>query len=618
MTPMHALWDHACEELGWVWQRCRGRLPSAIALSLAFKAVNLILLAPLAAAILRYCLVRWGRASVGNFELVAFFVSPVGLAALLGTGSILLASLYMEISGLVRLLAGGELRWWQAFAGSTRLLPRLVLLGLRQTALYVLWATPFLVAIAVVHWLLWSGKDINGLIILKPPEFWWGVLLAGLIAVAYGLLALWLLTGRIFAVPILTLETGTPVSVALRASVERARGGRLRCAGTLAAWAVAQGLLAFALMGLLHWLLWSALSKSGGTLWSVMLLTLAALTVQAIAAMFLSVLANVTFAAVVLSLYRQTAPAGALAAAPPAARALPRASFGWLVGTALVAIAVLAPAVSFLAIRDLELSEGLEITAHRAGAARAPENSVAALKLAIADSADWAEIDVQLTADKALVVMHDIDLARIGGGNRRVDQVTLAEIRALDIGAAGGLQFASSQFAGERVPTLQEILAAADGRIRLNVELKPHSRPDADELTRRVIAELRAADMLSRCRLCSQSYESLVLARQLAPTLKVGYIVATAVGDPAALDVHFLMVKSNLATRQLVDRARLRGISIHAWTVNDPAQVRPLVDAGVANLITDDPARIRAELDRIFALSAPERLLLRAHDAMTW
>ena len=92
--------------------------------------------------------------------------------------------------------------------------------------------------------------------------------------------------------------------------------------------------------------------------------------------------------------------------------------------------------------------------------------------------------------------------------------------------------------------------------------------------------------------------------------------MATAVGDPAKLDVNFLMVKSTLATRALVDRARLRNIAVHAWTVNDPAQVGPLLDAQIANLITDDPARMRAQLDEIRALSTAQRLLLRARHSL--
>jgi glycerophosphoryl diester phosphodiesterase len=233
------------------------------------------------------------------------------------------------------------------------------------------------------------------------------------------------------------------------------------------------------------------------------------------------------------------------------------------------------------------------------------------LERAIADKADWVEIDVQLTADQKLVVLHDIDLLRFGGGSRRVDQATLAEIQALDVGS----RF-SPEFAGERMPTLREFLDAAKNRVRLNIELKPHSPADALELARRVIAELRETRMLPHCRLCSQSFESLQLARQLEPELEVGFVVATSIGDPTRLNVNFLMVKSSLATRQLVDRGATRGIKIHAWTVKDLELVAPLLDNGVANIITDDPAGIRARLDEIRALSTPERLLLRARHAV--
>ena len=326
----------------------------------------------------------------------------------------------------------------------------------------------------------------------------------------------------------------------------------------------------------------------------------------------LSVLANISFVGIVLSLYRQVSSAGTLPEQSPPPLTPRRPLFGWQLAGALLAGAAVAVILSLLSIRDLNLDENLEITAHRAGAAGAPENTIAALNRAIADGADWAEIDVQLTADKKLIIMHDIDLARVGGGSRRVDQATQEEIQALDVGTPFG-----KQYAGERIPTLQEMLAAASDRIRLNIELKPHDAADALELTLRVIDELRQAKMVTRCRMCSQSYESLQLVRQLEPELPVGYIVATSIGDSTKLDVNFLMVKSKLATRDLVDRAGLRGIAIHAWTVNDPSEVAPLLDAGIANLITDDPARMRSQFDEIRGLSAPERLLLRAAHSLS-
>lgn len=607
---IHAMWEYTRSEIGWIWERCRNQFRSALALSLAFKALNLLLLAPLATIILSYCLTRWGRASVGNFELVSFLISPEGIAALLGVGAVLVASLYLELAGMLRLLADNRLHWWQAFHSSTKLFLRLVQLGLRQLGVYLALATPFLAGIAIVYWLFWSGKDLNGLIILKTPAFWWGAVFAGAIAAAYALLALQVFLRRLYAVPILVFEPGLSVSQALRQSIERSRGTIAGCASAIAIWALMQGVLAAAILGLLQVVLSSILNTSGASLATAVLFTGLALVINAVVATILSVLANLTFAGVVLSLYRQVAPSSAFdqhtrAPAPLEAR------FGWILGGVLTAVAALATGLSVLAIHDQKLNEVLEITAHRAGAAGAPENTVVALKQAIADRADWAEIDVQLTGDKAIIVLHDIDLARVGGGNRRVDQATFEEVRELDVGTSVG-----QQFAGERIPTLEEFLIAASDKIRLNVELKPHSKQDGEELTPRVIDEIRAAKMVDRCRLCSQSYESLQLARQLEPRLEVGYIAGAAVGDLAKLDVNFLMVKSSLATRELVDRAHLRNIAIHAWTVNEPAQVGPLLDAGVANVITDDPAKIRAQSEQIGALNTIQRLLLRAHHAL--
>jgi glycerophosphoryl diester phosphodiesterase len=283
----------------------------------------------------------------------------------------------------------------------------------------------------------------------------------------------------------------------------------------------------------------------------------------------------------------------------------------WLIPASLLTLGVIAVVVSGRLLSRLQLEDPVEITAHRAGALRAPENTVAAIRQAIADGADWAEIDVQRTADDVLVVLHDVDLARIGGGNRRVDEVTLAEIQSLDVGKLFG-----PQFAGEPVPTFDAILAAAGDTLRLNVELKPHGADDAVPLTERTVAAIQRAGLVERCRICSQSYESLQLARRLEPRMEIGFIAAVAVGDLAQLDVDFLMVSADRAQRSLVDRAAARNIAVHAWTVNDAALVAPLVDQGVANIITDDPVLVRARLDEVRALSPTERLLLRVRNEL--
>jgi glycerophosphoryl diester phosphodiesterase len=334
------------------------------------------------------------------------------------------------------------------------------------------------------------------------------------------------------------------------------------------------------------------------------------LLLNAVVLTLVSIFGSATFAALVLGLYRQAAklPSEDEIHAGAGHALLP---LRWLIPAALLTLGVIAVVVSGRLLSRLQLEDPVEITAHRAGALRAPENTVAAIRQAIADGADWAEIDVQRTADDVLVVLHDIDLARIGGGNRRVDEVTLAEIQALDVGTQFG-----PQFAGEQVPTFEAILAAAGETLRLNVELKPHGAGDAGPLTERTVAAIQRAGLVERCRICSQSYESLQLSRRLEPRMEVGFIAAVAVGDLAQLDVDFLMVGADRAQRALVDRAAARNIAVHAWTVNDAALVAPLVDQGVANIITDDPVLIRARLDEVRALGPTERLLLRVRNEL--
>ncbi|QDU27648.1 Glycerophosphoryl diester phosphodiesterase [Anatilimnocola aggregata] len=595
-------------EYSWILNRCRHRFACALAFTLAFRVLNLVLLAPVAAAILRFGLSRWGRASVGNFEMLSFALTPEGLAALLGVGTILLASTYLELAGLLRLLANDRLHWWEAFRSSTRLFLHLVQLGLRQLLVYLVLLIPFAAAIGLTYWLLWSGKDLNGLIVLKPPAYWWGAGLAAVFAGSYAAVVAWFFLRWLYAVPILCLEPVVSVTTALRQSALRSRGQLLPAALMLGVWLASAAILVLAVYSASDFLSEEILRFSSWNMSTSVLATGLVLLANAIVAVTISVLANLTFAGVILALYRHVAPPDALVH-QPVAEDHQRLSMGWLMGTALASAGLLSSIGSFLAIVDLQVAEQVEITAHRAGATHAPENTIAALKQAIIDKADWAEIDVQNTADGKLVVMHDIDLARLGGGKRRVDQATLAEIQQFDVGQ----QF-SPAFAGERIATLADFLTAMGDNIRLNIELKPHNSRDAKLLTQRVIEQVQQAGQVDRCRICSQSYESLQLARQLEPKLPVGYIVATSLGSPEKLNVDFLMVKTSLAKRQLVDRANSRKIAVHAWTVNQPNSVAPLLDAGVTNLITDDPLLIRRELDEIRGLDTVQRLLLRARN----
>jgi len=603
--------------LQWAFQRLRSRWFTALLFMFAVAVLRVTLFSPLAALALRACLLRWGRASIGNFEIAAFLMNPIGVVALVVVGTLFLTTHYFALSGLIRIFASDRLHWWSALRSSSGLLPRLLEVGLRQLVVYLLIAIPFAAGIGLTYWWLWSGSDLNGLVILRPPRFWWGMGIAAvLLAVYVAFAARWFLRW-LLAVPILCIEPGSTASQSLRESEKRSRGRLVRFAVAVIAWGGSQLFLGFVTLLLLRSLFQFFLEREVGSLETASLLGGAVLLVNAAVSELLSATISLSLAAVVLALYHDVTPLDPAEAARVDADAAEQAdpwrmarSLVWTAFLGLLAVLSLLSVRSFLV--DVELAERVEITAHRAGGARAPENTLAALAQAISDGADWAEIDVQLTSDNKLVVMHDTDLARVGGGPRQVGQVTLAEIQKLDVGAA-----IAARYKGERIPAFEKFLSAARGQIRLNVELKPHSKSDDEALTRPVIEAIRAARMTDQCRICSQSYAAIQYARRLEPAIPIGFIVATAIGDPTRLDVDFLMVKHNHATRDFVDRAHVRGIAIHAWTVNDPALVAPLLDAGVDNLITDDVTAIWQKVEEVRHLDSIERVLLRVRHAVS-
>jgi len=223
------------------------------------------------------------------------------------------------------------------------------------------------------------------------------------------------------------------------------------------------------------------------------------------------------------------------------------------------------------------MDKELSVTAHRGGTRLGPENSLTTLRRATSMGVPWAEIDVQLTADGAVVVVHDEDIARITGVHRLVSDCTLTELRAI-----------SGEGGREPIATLEECIAVVRGRTRLNIELKDYGR--SQELPARVVAILREKDFVNGARICSFSPELLHSVRALEPQLGVGYILAQDEGVfPRKGEAAFLSASYKVVTPWLLWRARGRGLEVHAWTVNEKRRMLHLLALGVDNLITDDP-----------------------------
>lgn len=239
----------------------------------------------------------------------------------------------------------------------------------------------------------------------------------------------------------------------------------------------------------------------------------------------------------------------------------------------------------------------MELIAHRGLSARAPENTLAALRLALEARADALEWDVQASGDGVPIVLHDDTVDRTTDGSGRADALSLAELRSLDAGSWYG-----PSFAGQPVPSLAEALALASGRCeRVYPELKSGLPP---RVTARVIEDIDASGWSAGATVISLDWTVLAEVRRQS-TLRIGFVVAEAGDFDRALD---LAVRDGNAIIDpdrrilLADPERAaatvrRDVEIATWTVNDPREARALLDMGVTGLTTDDVAALRGGLE---------------------
>jgi glycerophosphoryl diester phosphodiesterase len=245
----------------------------------------------------------------------------------------------------------------------------------------------------------------------------------------------------------------------------------------------------------------------------------------------------------------------------------------------------------------------VEITAHRGSSRGAPENTLSALRQAMLEGADYAEIDVQSTRDGRVVLLHDGDLMRVAGDPRRVEDLTVEELRELDVG-----RWFSEEFSGERIATLEEAIDLVRGRLKLNIELK-YNRPDPS-LGERVVRILRTKNFVSECVITSLTADELLRLGKQTPELRTGLIVTAALGDTTRMPVAFLSMNTTRISHGSVKLAQRQGKAIHVWTVNDRVTALRMIEMGVDNLITDEPEMIGALRQELRELSQPELVAL--------
>lgn len=597
--------------------------PQLVVTDVMARFLAVVIIAPAVGLLVKLFLWRTATGVLTDEAIASFLLHPFGLAALVVVAAVSLGILFAETGQLMVIGFGAvedrRVTWLDALVYAFRRVAALVRLAGSAVVRMLLIAAPFLAATGALYWLLVRTHDINYYLARKPPEFTAALLGAGVLVAALALIVVWKIAGWLLALPLVLFErTGGGASLA--ASVSATRPMRWKIAAWLIGWVAATAVASAVVTRLIGLVGRVTVSRLEGDINWLLICLSAIIIVGGLANLALSVVTTVLFPLLVVRFYRAVAGPGELRPEiAPAGTLGGRPSFrvrGTFVLAAGIVAAVAVVAGVTLAVDDPDWQDPTQIIAHRGGSWVAPENTLAAFARGIADGADWLELDVQENADGTVVVEHDRDFMRIAGVPLEVWQATEGDLADLDIGKS----FAP-EFAGQRVPTLREVLELAEGEVGVFVELKYYGH-DVN-LEQKVVDVIEDTGMADQIVVMSLKYDAVRKVAELRPDWTIGLLNAVAVGDLTRLDVDFLALTANTASRPMVRRVHKRGMQIYPWTVNDPVQMWVMMSRGVDGIITDRVAlanrvkELRADLTptgRFIIWMAAETGLLRGVD----
>jgi glycerophosphoryl diester phosphodiesterase len=225
------------------------------------------------------------------------------------------------------------------------------------------------------------------------------------------------------------------------------------------------------------------------------------------------------------------------------------------------------------------------IIGHRGANAIAPENTLKAFQKAIELKADYVEFDVHQSKDGEIVIIHDSDTLRTTRHKGSIPKMTLAEIKKLDAGE------------GEQIPTLDELIQIAKGKIGLQLEIK------APGMAQKIVDKLRSANLIESTIVSSFNHNELLEIQKVEPSLKLAALVLRMRKGKTlqkALDNDFSYIhpEFRFIKKPSIDAAHEKNIKVNAWTVNTRSNMKKLIEIGIDGIITNNIEFAREVLNR--------------------
>lgn len=575
------------------------------------------LLSPLLVSLLDWGVFRGDRLMVGNEELISWLLSPSGIIYFFLFLMIILTSLVVRYAGLFQIVTD-QITGKQVSVGNTALhiAPRLHIL-MKLCALTIIGAIvlliPLVAGLGIIYAIYLAEFDINYYWLTTPPEWNRALTIGGIWLAIWGISTL-ITIGCIMPALPAYLEGRKSLREALQEvwvlplhqTIRFIKVIALATAGWMLIRVAADASVAYLFLvlieaaGLYSESLRALLLIAGGYFFIT-------LTLGTIISFFgFSLISTIitkfyyTFTKPHISLQ---AP-GFLHLTQKTIRVLTWWTKPARASVLIVLLLTGSVITSFIISSDHYREYEITVVSHRANAPPAPENSLAALENSIALGVDYAEIDVQLTADETVVILHDEDLMRVAGVPGRIANMRYEDINELTLFTDQALPDSLI-----RIPTLAGFIESSKERIKLMIELKYYGFNQ--RLAEETVRLIREYGMENRVVVKSNNIQAVRQMRSLAPDISMGYVFAVGVGDISRLQIDFLSVNQQYLNADLMRRAEQQNLKVFTWTVNQRENIISAIQNGVDGIITDYPERVLSIIQEINELTLAERLLLQ-------
>ncbi|MGB3647569.1 MAG: glycerophosphodiester phosphodiesterase [Desulfobulbales bacterium] len=574
---------------------------------LAYVALGMALFTPLVGIVGRFLLSLSGQSVLSDLDIAYFFLTPIGMVAVILFIALLITILVFELASLMAISAGSVQGLHIGIVSSlyftARRAKRIFLFATRLVIRVLVIVLPFLAVGGAVAWFLITDYDINYYLSEKPPVFLAAVAVIGLLLLTMSVILFRRLLAWSLALPLILFTDISPARSFVESENLTQSNKRLFFMA-LGIWALAAFLLGTVVLGSVHFLGAKLVPLFFDSINLLVLVLGGLVALLSLGNLLISALTSGTFACLMVVLYDQYGPAistSDLTDSKKQDRRLrmtaPRFA---LLLISFTAVAVL---LGTWLVNGIQTRDDVAVIAHRGAAGKAPENTLASIRQAMKDGADWIEIDVQETMDGEVVVIHDSDFMKLAGKDLKVWNSTLKELQEIDVGSWFG-----PEFSAERVPTLARVLEEVRGQSRVLIELKYYGHDR--QLEQRVVDIVEKAGMVIDVAVMSLEFSGIKKFQALRPDWVVGLLSSKAIGKLSDLDVDFLAINMGLATPEFIRRAHKADMQLFVWTVNDQVSMSRMMSLGVDGIITDEPELARNVLTDRAELSSIERLLI--------